>query len=152
RASFRGRPHLGRAHRRARRPLPCRRAARRSARTSRMRIVRLANFVTPRSGGLRTALRELGRGFLAAGHEPILIVPGGHASDEETSQGRVITVPGPKIKMIGGYRVMLDRSTIRTLLDRLKPDSIEVSDRSTLRWTGAWARRRGIPSVMVSHE
>jgi len=117
-----------------------------------MRIVRLANFVTPRSGGLRTALRELGRGYLAAGHEPILIVPGARASDEQTSQGRVITVPGPKIKIIGGYRIMLHRNTISSILTRLNPDSLEVSDRTTLRWTGTWARRHRVPSVMVSHE
>ncbi len=36
-----------------------------------MRIVRLANFVAPRSGGLRTTLAELGAGYLAAGHEPV---------------------------------------------------------------------------------
>ena len=30
-----------------------------------MRIVRLANFVAPRSGGLRTSLAELGAGYLA---------------------------------------------------------------------------------------
>ena len=35
-----------------------------------MRIVRLANFVAPHSGGLRTSLAELGAGYLAAGHEP----------------------------------------------------------------------------------
>ena len=117
-----------------------------------MRIVRLANFVTPRSGGLRTALRELGRGYLAAGHEPVLIVPGEQATDEMTGQGRVITVPGPKIKIIGGYRIMLRRNTIRALLAQLQPDSLEVSDRTTLRWTGAWARRHHVPSIMVSHE
>jgi hypothetical protein len=33
-----------------------------------MRIVRLANFVGPHSGGLRTSLRELGEGYPAAGH------------------------------------------------------------------------------------
>jgi alpha-1,6-mannosyltransferase len=117
-----------------------------------MRIVRLANFVTPRSGGLRTALRELGRGYLASGHEPVLIVPGEHASDERTPQGRVITVPGPKIKIMGGYRVMLRRNEIKAWLGRLEPDRLEVSDRTTLRWTGAWARRHHVPSVMVSHE
>lgn len=117
-----------------------------------MRIVRLANFVTPRSGGLRTALRELGGGYLAAGHEPVLIVPGEHFSDERTGQGRVITVPGPKIKTIGGYRVMLRRNPIRALIEQLRPDSLEVSDRTTLRWTGAWARQHHVPSVMVSHE
>jgi alpha-1,6-mannosyltransferase len=31
-----------------------------------MRIVRLANFVSARSGGLRTALRNLGEGYQPA--------------------------------------------------------------------------------------
>jgi alpha-1,6-mannosyltransferase len=34
----------------------------------------------------------------------------------------------------------------------LAPDRIEVSDRTTLRWVGAWARQRGVRSMMVSHE
>ena len=38
-----------------------------------------------------------------------------------------------------------DELTSRTdLLDGLEPDRIEVSDRSTLRWTGRWARQRGV--------
>lgn len=105
-----------------------------------MRIVRLANFVTPRSGGLRTALRELGRGYLAAGHDPVLIVPGTRASDETTPQGRVISLPGQSIPFTG-YDVMLARRRISQLLQALRPDSLEVSDRTTLRWTGRWARR-----------
>ena len=52
-----------------------------------MRIVRLANFVGPQSGGLRTALRELGVGYREAGHDPVLIIPGEHFSDEETPAG-----------------------------------------------------------------
>ena len=38
------------------------------------------------------------------------------------------------------------------LLAALRPDALEVSDRTTLRWTGAWAREHGVPAVMVSHE
>lgn len=117
-----------------------------------LRIVRLANFVTPSSGGLRTALRELGRGYLAAGHEPVLVVPGDTESDDHTAQGRVITVPGPELPGTGGYRVLAGRTRLRTLLEELAPDRLEVSDRTTLRWTGEWARRRRIPAVMVSHE
>lgn len=117
-----------------------------------MRIVRLANFVTPRSGGLRTALRELGRGYLRAGHEPILIVPGAAADDEMTDHGRIISLPGPVVPGLGGYRVLVRRAPLARLLERLAPDRLEVSDRTTLRWTGAWARRHGVPSVMVSHE
>jgi len=117
-----------------------------------LRIVRLANFVSPRSGGLRTALRNLGEGYLKAGHEPILIVPGRERSDEMTEQGRVITLPGHRVPRTGGYRVLAGRRELTTLLDALQPDRIEVSDRATLRWTGRWARERGVGSMMVSHE
>ncbi|AJE86898.1 glycosyl transferase [Streptomyces albus] len=117
-----------------------------------LRIVRIANFVAPASGGLRTALRALGAGYLAAGHEPVLIVPGERASDRHTGQGRVITLPGPVLPGTGGYRVLLDRSRLRRLLAELAPDRLEVSDRTTLRWTGEWARRARVPALMVSHE
>ncbi|MFE2559326.1 glycosyltransferase [Streptomyces sp. NPDC059352] len=108
--------------------------------------------MTPTSGGLRTALDQLGRGYLAAGHEPVLVVPGDVASDHHTEQGRAVTLPGPVLPGTGGYRVLADRNRVRRLLDELAPDRIEVSDRTTLRWTGEWARRARVPSVMVSHE
>jgi alpha-1,6-mannosyltransferase len=117
-----------------------------------LRIVRLANFVAPSSGGLRTALRELGAGYQAAGHQPVLIIPGEAESDDLTSQGRVITLPGREVPGTGGYRVLTDRRRLERLLASLAPDRLEVSDRTTLRWTGEWARRHRIPAVMVSHE
>jgi alpha-1,6-mannosyltransferase len=117
-----------------------------------MRIVRLANFVTTHSGGLRTALRNLGEGYQRAGHEAVLIVPGRERSDRMTSQGRVITMPSAPLPRTGGYRVMTGRRELSRLLDSLEPDRLEVSDRTTLRWTGDWARRAGVRSMMVSHE
>ncbi|MET8680249.1 glycosyltransferase [Streptomyces sp. NPDC004647] len=117
-----------------------------------LRIVRLANFVTPASGGLRTALRELGAGYRAAGHEPVLVIPGERERDELTAQGRVITLPGPLVPGSGGYRVLTDRRRLARLLEGLAPDRLEVSDRTTLRWTGEWARRVRVPALMVSHE
>ncbi|MBB0229060.1 glycosyltransferase [Streptomyces calidiresistens] len=112
----------------------------------------MANFVAPASGGLRTALTELGVGYLAAGHDPVLVVPGPGTSDVRTPAGRVITLPGPRIPGTGGYRALLDRPRLTALLDRLAPDRLEVSDRTTLRWTGEWARRRRVRAIMVSHE
>ncbi len=117
-----------------------------------MRIVRLANFITPSSGGLRTGLRELGKRYAEAGHQPVLVMPGPGYSDLLTEQGRVITLPGPKVPGMHGYRILLRQAEVKSLLRELKPDSIEVSDRSTLRWTGKWARANGVRSVMVSHE
>jgi alpha-1,6-mannosyltransferase len=115
-------------------------------------VVRLANYVAPASGGLRTALRELGAGYLAAGHKPVLIVPGPRPERRDTEQGLVITVPGVPVPGTGGYRAITARRSLRRLLEDLEPDRLEVSDRTTLRWTGAWARQCGIRSMMVSHD
>ena len=117
-----------------------------------MRIVRLANFVAPHSGGLRTSMAELGAGYLAAGHEPVLVIPGERDGDQQTAQGRVITLCAPRVPFTGGYRVLWRRRRLAGLLARLRPDALEVSDRTTLRWTGAWAREHGVPAAMVSHE
>jgi alpha-1,6-mannosyltransferase len=114
--------------------------------------VRLANYVAPASGGLRTSLRELGAGYLAAGHEPVLVIPGPEPGRSRTEQGLVITVPGWRVPATGGYRAILSRRPLRRLLDQLEPDRLEVSDRTTLRWTGAWAQARGVRSMMVSHD
>lgn len=117
-----------------------------------MRIVRVANYVAPRSGGLKTALRHLGAGYRAAGHESVLIIPGETVTETETEQGRIITLPGPGLPGLGGYRVLLDRRRLAATLRSLRPDRLEISDRTTLRWLGRWARRQDVPSMMVSHE
>ncbi len=117
-----------------------------------VRIVRLANFVTSSSGGLRTALNALGSGYLAAGHEPVLVVPGAHDAKELTASGLRITVKGTPVPWLGGYRVMLGKRRLAALLARLAPDRLEVSDQVTLRWVGRWARDHGVPAVLVAHE
>src|SRR5688572_21984563 len=117
-----------------------------------MRIVQLANFYGPRSGGLRTALHHLGSGYAAQGHQVTLVVPGPAHADEELSPGvRRVTLPAPRIPGTGGYRAV-DPWRVRALLDHLSPDRLEVSDRLTLRGMGRWAAARGVPSVVISHE
>jgi alpha-1,6-mannosyltransferase len=117
-----------------------------------MRIVQLANFYGPRSGGLRTALHHLGAGYVAGGHEVVLVVPGPRRSDEMMPSGvRRITLPAAKIPYTGGYRVV-DPCRVRRLLAGLRPDRIEVSDRLTLRGMGRWAASHEVPSVVISHE
>jgi alpha-1,6-mannosyltransferase len=117
-----------------------------------VKVVRLANYVAPASGGLRTALRELGAGYLAAGHQPVLVIPGPRPGVRRSEQGLVITMYGPIVPGTGGYRAITARHALKKLLDRLEPDRLEVSDRTTLRWTGAWARANGVRSMMVSHD
>ncbi|WP_158881559.1 glycosyltransferase [Amycolatopsis anabasis] len=117
-----------------------------------MHIVQLANFYGPRSGGLRTALNHLGAGYVASGHRVTLVVPGSRYADELLPTGvRRFSLPAPKIPGTGGYRAV-DPHRVRAVLRRLRPDRLEVSDRLTLRGMGTWARRHGVPSVVISHE
>ncbi|MGH3516539.1 MAG: glycosyltransferase family 4 protein [Haloechinothrix sp.] len=117
-----------------------------------MHIVQLANFYGPRSGGLRTALHHLGAGYVASGHQVTLVVPGAEYAVEELANGtRRYTLPAPRLPGTGGYRAVHPHR-MRALLQRLRPDRLEVSDRLTLRGMGAWARRHGVPSVVISHE
>jgi alpha-1,6-mannosyltransferase len=115
------------------------------------RIVQVANFVTPTSGGLRTALTHLADGYARAGHEVVQVLPGEHDAVEQTAWGRRVLVAARPIPGTG-YRVMLGTQRVQDTLAALAPDVLEVHDRTTLRGLGAWAARREVPSLVVSHE
>ncbi|MBS2537720.1 glycosyltransferase [Catenulispora sp. NF23] len=115
-----------------------------------MRIVQLANAYSPTSGGLRTVVDTLGRGYVAAGHERVLVIPGQRHSREQGDEGLVVTLPS--VPVSGGYRMIPRFSPVRDLLEELGPDSVEVSDKATLAAAGPWARSRGVGAVLISHE
>ena len=117
-----------------------------------MRIVQLANFYTPRSGGLRTCLDEVGRRYGELGHQRVLVVPGNRDLDERTPAGRRIEIRSPVLPGVGGYRVLIARSRVLSLLDGLRPDALEVSDKISLGWLVPWARARDVPLLLFSHE
>ncbi len=115
------------------------------------RIVQLANFVTPTSGGLRTALGQLATGYATAGHDVVQVLPGPRMSRQRTDWGLRVTVPAPVVPGTG-YRLVLDRAAVARLLGELAPDRVEVHDRTSLRGVGCWAAEHGVPSLVVSHE
>lgn len=117
-----------------------------------MRVVQVANFYGPRSGGLRTAVDRLGAEYCASGHEVFLIVPGARTERHLLRTGVVrITLPAKHIPYTGGYRAVMP-GAVRTVLETLRPDALEVSDRLTLRSLGRWGREHGVTTVMISHE
>jgi alpha-1,6-mannosyltransferase len=117
-----------------------------------MRVVQVANFYGPRSGGLRTAVDRLGAEYCAAGHEVFLIVPGREAARNELTTGVVrISVPARLIPFTGGYRAVLP-APVTAVVRSLAPDALEVSDRLTLRSLGRWGREHDVVTVMISHE
>lgn len=118
-----------------------------------MRIVQLANLVTPTSGGIRTTLAALGRIYAAAGHERVEVVAGPDHAEVALDHGGVRRlIPGVPVPGGAGYRVLVDRSAVRATLAALAPDAIEVHDRFTLPWVLDWAVERGVPATLVVHE
>ncbi|WP_368834095.1 glycosyltransferase [Mycobacterium intracellulare] len=117
-----------------------------------MRVVQVANFYGPRSGGLRTAIDRLGAEYCAGGHEVFLIVPGRRTAHVQLYTGVVrITLPARLIPLTGGYRAVMP-GPVKALLTALRPDALEVSDRLTLRSLGRWGRDHGVTTLMISHE
>src|SRR5690606_13349966 len=106
----------------------------------------------PTSGGLRTAMHALGKGYMERGHEFLMVVPGGENRDETTEFGRRVTIKSPVLPWSGGYRVIVRTRAVRALLASFDPHALEVSDRTTLRSLGRWAARRGTPAVFIAHE
>ncbi|MDQ3324830.1 MAG: glycosyltransferase [Actinomycetota bacterium] len=113
-------------------------------------IAQLANFVGPTSGGVKTALDALGRGYVEAGARRLLVLPG--PVDEVVSDGanRVVQLRGPQVG--GGYRLVVEPWRVIELLTDFGPTSLELSDKSTFVPLTSWARRRQLPSVLFSHE
>lgn len=118
--------------------------------TSRLRIAQLANFVGPVSGGMKVAIDQLGRRYVAAGHDRILVIPGPRDRIRETEEGIIVEVAAPKVSH--EYRMIARPRRALDILDRFRPTSIESSDKWTLTPAARWARHRGIGSVLFSHE
>lgn len=115
-----------------------------------MRIAQLANFVGPASGGMKTALAALGRGYVDAGCGRLLVIPGPTDAVTETEAGDVVQLRAPRVG--GGYRLIVEPWRVIEVLERFAPDSVELSDKLTLLPVTGWARRAGVRSVLFSHE
>ncbi len=116
------------------------------------RIVHLANFFGPRSGGLRTTMVRLAEGYTAAGHDVHLVVPHQPCDWRPQTRARVHSLASIPIPRSGGYRIMLSTRDIKRTLNDIKPDVIELSDRLTLVSAAKWARQRRIPCTLFAHE
>jgi alpha-1,6-mannosyltransferase len=116
-----------------------------------MKIVQVANFVTSSSGGLRTTLNHLAEGYAAQGHEVVQVLPSSEDGQVETPWGHQVLLHAPLLPGVG-YRLVLDAKRVERTLSWLRPDALEVHDRTTLRGLGPWATRHDVPSLVVSHE
>lgn len=116
-----------------------------------MRIVQLANFYSPTSGGLGTMLRSLAQGYTNAGHEVVRVVPGPTDKEWHDGTATVIEIGAPLLGSTG-YRMIRSTSTAERVLRSLKPAAIELSDKATLVGPAFAQRPNGTRVVLISHE
>lgn len=117
-----------------------------------MNIVQIANFVTPTSGGMRTVLSELSPYYRSKGHRCVTIVPRFHEPSFSPRNAVALEIAGRSLPLSGGYRVIVERSSVITSILAVKPDVIELHDKTTLSWVAGWSAARGIPCFTFSHE
>jgi len=117
-----------------------------------MHIVQVANFVTPTSGGQRLALNSLAEQYLAHGHETTLVIPGAKKEICIENGRKVVSLPGLPVPFSGGYRAIVRKDEIQRTLAELRPDIVELSDKTTLSWVPKWCRKMHIPCIVFSHE
>lgn len=117
-----------------------------------MKIAHLANFYSPKSGGLRTTMESLSKEYVASGHQVLLITPGVRTELLESGGITRLTVAAPVVPWSGGYRVIFRLSVIRAALENFTPDIIELSDRTSLLPVASWAKKREIPVYFFAHE
>ena len=91
-----------------------------------MKIIHIANFYGPKSGGIKTTLHNLGSGYTNRGHDFTYIVPGVGFYQEKTPHGNRITVPSWSIPLSGGYRIIRSNRQIKSILLALAPDRLEI--------------------------
>lgn len=116
-----------------------------------MRILQLANFYHASSGGLRTAIDALASGYIEAGHEVVLIVPDDRRTVCDIDGKTVITLRSPRLPAASDYRTIVDQRAVNDLVTAIRPDVIELSDRTTLARIAVNLPERP-PIVLYSHE
>ncbi|WP_034267382.1 glycosyltransferase family 4 protein [Haloechinothrix halophila] len=128
-----------------------------------MRIAVVNNFYPPRVGGSAHMAESLAKGYVARGHDVLVITaeyPGAPA-EEEVDGVRIVRLPAarlPKTKLAVNFditfatRPSLPRR-LRTLLGGFQPDVIHQHGQFfDLTWaTGMWARRNGVPVLLSVH-
>lgn len=97
-----------------------------------MRLLLATNAYGPATGGVRTTIDTLRRLYAAAGHEAALLFPGATHGEGVDEYGPLLRVQGTELPWNRAYRNIFNLRAARRVIDRLRPDAIEIHDKWTL--------------------
>jgi len=114
-----------------------------------MRVVDITTFFSDACGGIKTYYREKARFLPPLGVDCHFVVPGRAATEEAFGQAVLHRLPGPPLPGNANYRRFGSRHDVVALLQRLRPDVIELGTLLLPSWvTRAIADLRPRPAVV----
>lgn len=114
-----------------------------------MKICDLTQSYAATGGGVRTYLHAKRQHLLEhTAHEHVLIVPGPHDDTEHHGRSTTYRVASPPVPGSPAYRLFLRSDKVLRILDRERPDVIEVHCTYNLPWTALWHRRKHDAAVV----
>jgi len=116
-------------------------------------VLDVSEYFGASSGGVRTYLLQKRR-FVAdhPGLRQVLVTPGAHDAVHDEPGSRWYQLRGPAIPFQPSYRFLLATRSVRRIIDRERPDLIEVGSSYFAPWVGHHARRHvEVPVVWFYH-
>lgn len=116
-----------------------------------VKIVDVCAFYTPHGGGVKTYVDRKLAASTAAGHEVVVIAPGGQDLTERRGLGsRIEWIASPLLPFDRRYRYFHDEARLHRALDAARPDVIEASSPwSSAAMVGRWGG--AAPRALIMH-
>jgi alpha-1,6-mannosyltransferase len=116
-------------------------------------VLDVTEFFGETSGGVKTYLTQKARYVEAdPGLRQVLVVPGPTDERREAPGARWYSLRGPRIPGHPPYRLLFDRRRVQEIVERERPDVIEVGSHFLAPWlVAAAARRARTPVVWFCH-
>jgi glycosyltransferase involved in cell wall biosynthesis len=114
----------------------------------------VTDFYYPWIGGPAAAIRNLGHGLTARGHEVALLAPSPHGRFAVEADGGMTVTRVPTVRAPVGYnlRMALPPRGVKAWLDHAQPDVVQIHHPFPLSTAAAFAAgRRGLPLVATNH-
>lgn len=118
-----------------------------------MKLADIVQFYSPISGGVKRYIEgKIDYFSKQSDLEHFAIIPSDRDGVHRHGASRIYEVKSLPLPGSHSYRILNNKAKIREVLDREKPDLIEVGDPYRAAWIGLGeARRRGVPIVAFYH-
>lgn len=116
-----------------------------------LRVLDVTNFYSAASGGVKTYLNAKVRDFADRGISHAIVVPGRGYDVTVRGATRVYRLRGPAVPFGSGYRFLISPAALRRVIERERPDVIEIGGPFLPVLVRRALRGRCVPTVGFYH-